>query len=231
MYTTKEFVLDYMRKKDMPYFTLKNGDGILTIQDQDISAEDAAAELDDFLKGFPDGGNFSILLSFKPGARKASAGNKLQNICFRFRINTNGKVFNAGQELSSVSHYSELSNRIMQLEIEKNRMEFEHKLEALKLEYSSKQKETFLDNPNVQAALMNLLGMWGNNSGMIKTSGTPPINGAEILEETDEKTKLQNALKRLIKHDKNFINNICKLADLAETNPSMYEVAVNFLNK
>jgi hypothetical protein len=114
----------------------------------------------------------------------------------------------------------------MQLELEKNKMEFEHKLEALRLEYKDKQKETFLDNPNVQAALMNILGMWGNN-GVIKTQGNPPINGTEIL---DDKTRLQEALKRLLKHDNDFINNICKLADLAENNPSTYKMAVNFLN-
>jgi hypothetical protein len=215
-----------MVKKNMPFYTLRNSDGILDIQEEDISATEAAAQLDDFIKMYGDGGNFSILLSYRPGARKATGGNKLQNICFRFRTNTHEEVPNTGHKLHNISHYTELTNRIMQLELEKNKMEFEHKLEALRLEYKDKQKETFLDNPNVQAALMNILGMWGNN-GVIKTQGNPPINGTEIL---DDKARLQEALKRLLKHDNDFINNICKLADLAENNPSTYKMAVNFLN-
>jgi hypothetical protein len=226
MYTSKEFVLDYMVKKNMPFYTLRNSDGILDIQEEEISATEAAGQLDDFLKMYGDGGNFNILLSYRAGARKATGGNKLQNICFRFRTNTHEEVSNTGNKLQNISHYTELTNRIMQLELEKNKMEFEHKLEALRLEYKDKQKETFLDNPNVQAALMNILGMWGNN-GVIKTQGNPPINGTEIL---DDKTRLQEALKRLLKHDNDFINNICKLADLAENNPSTYKMAVNFLN-
>jgi hypothetical protein len=43
------------------------------------------------------------------------------------------------------------------------------------------------------------------------------------------KERLNKAITRLLKADPNFVNNVEKLANLAEKNPSMYKMAVQQL--
>ena len=46
-----------------------------------------------------------------------------------------------------------------------------------------------------------------------------------------DKEKLMNAINKLVKHDSNFVNNLSKLAELAEKKPFIYKEAVAQLNK
>jgi hypothetical protein len=45
----------------------------------------------------------------------------------------------------------------------------------------------------------------------------------------DNRQKINNAVVRLIKADKNFADNISKLADIADENPLIYNMAISKL--
>jgi predicted O-linked N-acetylglucosamine transferase (SPINDLY family) len=61
-----------------------------------------------------------------------------------------------------------------------------------------------------------------------------PMNGVDTMEKptnTQNKQALMvQAVNKLINLDPNFSDNICKLAELAERNPTVYKMAVNQLN-
>lgn len=114
-----------------------------------------------------------------------------------------------------------IHSNFLSLMDERNK-QFELRMEMLK-------KETA--NPNEafnQAALTTIAGMFGGGGGM-----NVGINGIGVAEETptstDMKERLNKAITRLLKADPNFVNNIEKLANLSEKNPSMYKMAVQQL--
>ena len=59
---------------------------------------------------------------------------------------------------------------------------------------------------------------------------TPVTDYSEAIETIeDEKTKLNNAIKKLYKNNKNLASDLTKLAEISETNPSMFNMLLNSL--
>ena len=89
----------------------------------------------------------------------------------------------------------------------------------------------------MQTAITAISGMFGGGSN-IALSGFDTMD-LPVMETTktntikpmvdDNRQKINNAVVRLIKADKNFADNISKLADIADENPLIYNMAISKL--
>ena len=109
----------------------------------------------------------------------------------------------------------------------------EMQLEALKAEGANKNGS---NDALIQAALSAITGMFG--SQQIGVSGIDTLEMPAMVEQTennnnsmDDKTKkINNAVVRLIRGDKNFAEHITKLANLCDENILIYNMAIAKLN-
>lgn len=111
----------------------------------------------------------------------------------------------------------------------------ELQMEAMKTELSKDKGNDGL----ITAAMGAISGMFGNGGNNIALSGfdtmeMPAIQttkkSTEPMIVDDNRQKINNAVVRLMKSDQNFANHICKLADLADESPLIYNMAISKLD-
>ena len=220
---TREFLLSQLKAKNMPFYVVKNDRGKLIDQNQEVTDIDEAHDLlESALNNIQDG-TIIVELSGKTKRAKADGGNVLV-MTYTIRIKPDKPSAASIADGSIITLYDRFNDKLRQSEIDRLRLEYELKMLAL-----TNENKTGFDHPLAQAAINGFLGMLNNNgSGAIPTSGTPPINGAGSG--ADAAARLKTALTKLVKLDPDFVINLEKLATLAETNPAMYNQAVNLLN-
>lgn len=220
---TREFLLSQLKVKNMPFYVVKNDRGKLIDQNQEVTDIDEAHDLLESALNNIQEGTITVELSEKTKKAKANGGNLLV-MTYTIRIKPDKPSAASIADGSIITLYDRFNDKLRQSEIDRLRLEYELKILAL-----TNENKTGFDHPLAQAAINGFLGMLNNNgSGAIPTSGTPPINGAGAG--ADAAARLKTALTKLVKLDPDFVINLEKLATLAETNPAMYNQAVNLLN-
>lgn len=218
---TREFLLSQLKAKNMPFYVVKNDRGKLIDQNQEVTDIDEAHDLLESALNNIQEGTITVELSGKTKRAKADGGNVLV-MTYTIRIKPDKPSAASIADGSIITLYDRFNDKLRQSEIDRLRLEYELKMLAL-----TNENKTGFDHPLAQAAINGFLGMLNNNgSGAIPTNGTPPINGAEA----NAAARLKTALTKLVKLDPDFVVNLEKLATLAETNPAMYNQAVNLLN-
>ncbi len=114
-------------------------------------------------------------------------------------------------------------------EINKDREENEV-LKAIKqisdrLDYLENEEEEESEVNGSNDQMQQLLGL----IGMLKQQANPTLNGVQENTTIDEKTILQNAIKRLYAKNKNLAADLNKLADISEKQPDMFNMLINSL--
>lgn len=220
---TREFLLSQLKAKNMPFYVVKNDRGKLIDQNQEVTDIDEAHDLLESALNNIQEGTITVELSGKTKRAKADGGNVLV-MTYTIRIKPDKPSAASIADGSIITLYDRFNDKLRQSEIDRLRLEYELKMLAL-----TNENKTGFDHPLAQAAINGFLGMLNNNgSGAIPTNGTPPINGAGAG--TDAAARLKTAITKLAKLDPDFVINLEKLATLAETNPAMYNQAVNLLN-
>lgn len=220
---TREFLLSQLKAKNMPFYVIKNDRNKLIDQNQEVTDIDEAHDLLESALNNIQEGTITVELSEKTKKAKANGGNLLV-MTYTIRIKPDKPSAASIADGSIITLYDRFNDKLRQSEIDRLRLEYELKMLAL-----TNENKTGFDHPLAQAAINGFLGMLNNNgSGAIPTNGTPPINGAGAG--TDAAARLKTAITKLAKLDPDFVINLEKLATLAETNPAMYNQAVNLLN-
>lgn len=220
---TREFLLSQLKAKNMPFYVVKNDRGKLIDQNQEVTDIDEAHDLLESALNNIQEGTITVELSGKTKRAKADGGNVLV-MTYTIKIKPDKPSAASIADGSIITLYDRFNDKLRQSEIDRLRLEYELKMLAL-----TNENKTGFDHPLAQAAINGFLGMLNNNgSGAIPTNGTPPINGAGA--EANAAARLKTALTKLVKLDPEFVINLEKLATLAETNPAMYNQAVNLLN-
>lgn len=218
---TREFLLSQLKAKNMPFYVVKNDRGKLIDQNQEVTDIDEAHDLLESALNNIQEGTITVELSEKTKKAKANGGNLLV-MTYTIRIKPDKPSAASIADGSIITLYDRFNDKLRQSEIDRLRLEYELKMLAL-----TNENKTGFDHPLAQAAINGFLGMLNNNgAGAIPTNGTPPINGAGA----DAAARLKTAITKLAKLDPDFVINLEKLATLAETNPAMYNQAVNLLN-
>lgn len=153
---------------------------------------------------------------------KMSATFCINSVYGRPEATTNTPVNNM-LDVGTLKHeiLNELTKQREENEILKEIKKLSDRLDYLE---TDEEEETEVNGDNNQ--LNQLMGL----IGLLKQQANPTLNGTtDTTNTTDEKTLLQNAIKRLYAKNKNLASDLNKLADISETNPEMFNMLINSL--
>ena len=239
--TNIKYLYDLMDKEKFTYFTVYDSKNS-PMRDQcneNYSVQDAKDDLEQFLQY--NSGVFRVEFrrtkTNHPNTKNYSF--TIDNIRAEQREDVSGiGSFDGGADYMSIINSKDEKIEKLQSEMFANMMaamakQHELQMEALK---TNLKKDTGND-ALMQTAITAITGMFGGGSN-IALSGFDSME-MPVIEKTntntedtmvdDNKRKINSAVVRLIKADKDFADNITKLADIADENPLIYSMAINKL--
>lgn len=226
-------IKDQMLNKQLPFFSIKEGNQVVDLQDDEGVSVDAAVEQLESIVESIESGILEIALSNKSKKQKAKGGADLMNFTYKIRIGESKKENESGSLA--------LIREIYELKADLQKKDFEHRMEELERIMSKKEKKPAfdLDHPLAQQAITGLLTHFAggsapvaNHTGIADNVSEPEAPAAETKTKRmtpEEKKTLTESIQRLSKVDPDIINTLVKLANLAESNPGKYNMAKTFL--
>ncbi len=237
--TKPEYIYQLMRDENRPYFTITDQkDNCLRTHLDNPDVEHAILQLQDFLKW--NDGVFTICMRQTPKAingrdkglvytfsNSLMANEARDNAQNKVPVTGIGSVFTNPSQIYGFDPMQ----KVMELMSENNRLSQEIVRSSLKndmaaLEERLKSKDD--GGAFQEVAVKAIAGLFG--AGMPGAKVGLAGLGDDPIDPNDKKSKINNAVVRLIKVDPNFADNIAKLADLAENKPAIYNMAIGQLN-
>lgn len=229
--TNIKYVLDLIEREKIQFFKVTGADNksiVLKQDNPDVSVTEAYNMLEDFLASC-EPGIINISLSELSDKEKGNGG-ALKTKMYSFRVRVGTAVSRiAGTDANFMSGevkglMQENYNLRMQMQLMEQQQK--HKEELRKLD---EKIEGLKDNDPLEKYAPMIQALAGKFLG----GGAAPVAGIHGHEEeaqpSDKKTRLTKAVNRLIKADKNFVDNIELLADFAEKSPEKYNSFVPML--
>lgn len=236
-YAKKEFVLQKMLRDSLPYYQVKDEENKFVIDENNAekNSEIAKNNLSECLESL-EGKFVNVRISDKMFRGEDVQNGTLKAGVFHFRIKLEETTTQSPKSgINGVDNYhSQLSNELAKLREENAQIKEsirQKEIDDLKQRIKELEKEGKEHSNSALDSLLLGIGsqILGNTQEEIK-----PINdNLENMAENEKSEKLQRinaAIGTLVKYDKNFINNIEKLAKLAKENNLIYKVAVEKLN-
>lgn len=247
-----DFLLDIMKDLDTRYFRIYNMDyGRLFENFQQVSISDAQRRMQDFFKRAGDG-SYRVLL-YKNNGLKVNGQPKEEG--FEHEViksaslidekprnqGMGGMEFNAGYmgavdmptHLASKDQIMELRLQLLSKDNEIARLQ--DRIEDLKTKHDVEISNAKNPQELIKQVAPSILGaIQGLDLSSFGKKPQAPMNGVDTMEQPtntqSKQVQMVQAINKLIKHDPNFADNISKLAELAERNPTVYKMAVQQLN-
>lgn len=143
-----------------------------------------------------------------------------------YRVGSMGSV-GLDTYLSTKDEIMALRLKIQQLEMENRYLEdkYAKEIESIKKDYEDK----LSSDKKIEGIIGSVLPAIGLGGGIAGISGL--TQNAHMEKEKTSKEKVIDAVNVLLQSDPDFVENITKLAKLAQKNPTIYKVAVEQLNK
>jgi len=163
-----------------------------------------------------------ILRRGMQGTEDAGAFDMAQQM---YRAGSMGSI-GLDQYLGATDEIMTLRLRIQQLEMDNKYLEdkYTSEIEKLKKEHEA-EKSSEKKIEGIIGSVLPAMGLGGN--GMAGITGLTE----EVMEQKSTKQQVIEAVNILLQHDVDFVTNIQKLSKLAQSNPQIYKVAVEQLNK
>ena len=248
-----DFLLDIMKDLDAKYFRVYNMDyGRMYENFQQVSLSEAQKRMQGFFDRAGDG-SYRVVL-FKSNALKANGQPKEEG--FEYEVIKSGTLMDdsnnkgnsggmggmdfQGGYMGAVDMPTHLASKDQIMELRLQLLSKENEIARLndKIEDLTRKHEQDIANAKnpqelIKQVAPSILGaVQGMDLSSFGKKPQAPMNGVETetMEQTQNKQALMvQAVNKLIKLDPNFADNICKLAEIAEKNPAVYQVAVNQL--
>lgn len=215
--TPLKTIQDEMVKKGLAYYSIKHGGQLITRQEEEMSPEQAAEELEQFVKGL--GYSYvDVELSKRPHSEKAKGGN-IANFHHRLSLKKEGAPI-TGPASASNGQLMDLLREIADLKAQIIEKTYEAKLNLLERKIEDIEKGD--KNPIQEAALMALVNMFGAGNGIAAPSAAV-VAGPPQGESSDDKSRLKSAIRALAAADPDYITTLEMLGRFAQKNPSQYE--------
>jgi hypothetical protein len=240
--TNIKYLYDLMDKEGFTFFTIYDSKGspMRDQCNQSYSIDDAKNDLNQFLEY--NSGVFRVELR-----RTKQNNSTTKNYSFTIDNMKSDRddsmpMGNVGADMDYMSVIRAKDDKIdkLQSEMFANMMAAMNKQHEMQVEALEKQYKN-ADGGNdqlMQSAISALSGMFGGSN--IGLSGLDTLTSPVVEEKThtvnnnindnkmidDEKKIINSAVVRLMNNDKEFANNITKLADLCEGNPLIYKMAI-----
>ena len=217
-------IFSKMAVNKMPFYKVLDSDGKTILDqndDEDTTVDEAANRLRDTLENLT--GLITVVLSDYSGKQKGAGGNKATNIRFSIKL-TDGDIrgINGNSELREDTLRNAIS-REYEAKFEALKEKFEHEKAMAKMQA---QIDEMKNGNDLDKYLPVITGLLSQQSGALAGMPEQPhITGTG----DSPKERLLSAINRIIKVDSNFVENIERLADLAENNPMIYKIAIDKL--
>lgn len=225
--TDYNFVLDKMQVEKLPYYAVLDSDGKTTLdenQDPELGVDMAVKQLTNTLENLT--GLVTITLSPYTKKQKGEGLSIQRNLRFTTRLPDKAAVSGIGAiSHTPAANYNDIEDRI--------RREYEAKFEAQKREFDLMRRIEKLEEEKSESLEQSeltkmVIGMIPSLMGGTMPVGSPNING---LPENNIHQRINAAIKILYANDKNFIENLEKLATIAQNNPLIYQIAISKLKE
>ena len=249
-----DFLLDIMKDLDTKFFRVYNMDyGRMYENFQQVSLGDAQKRMQDFFKRAGDG-SYRVVL-YKTNGLKANGQPKEEG--FEYEViksaslqddkpkqqgmNGMGMDFSGGY-MGAVDMPTHLASKDQIMELRLQLLSKENEIARLQdriedLQRKHEQDLASAKNPQelIKQVAPSILGaVQGLDLSSFGKKPQAPMNGVDTMEKPtntqDKQALMVQAVNKLIKLDPSFSDNICKLSELAERNPTVYKMAVNQLN-
>jgi hypothetical protein len=243
--TNIKYLYDLMDKEGFTYFTIFDSKGS-PMRDQcneNYTVEDAKADLSQFLEYNSGVFRVEFRRTKQNNATTKNYSFTIDNMKSEREDEMPMGNMGAGMDYMSVIRAKDDKIDKLQSEMFANMMaamnkQHELQVEALKNEYKNANGG---NDQLMQSAISALSGMFGGSN--IGLSGIDTLTSPIAEEKTqnitnnsndnkmidDERKIINSAVVRLMNNDKDFANNISKLADLCEENPLIYKMAISKL--
>jgi len=240
--TNIKYLFDLMDKENFTFFTVyDNKNSPMRDQcNENYTVQDAKEDLEQFLQY--NSGVFRV--EFRRAKNNGPATKNysftIDNLKSDREPVTGLGSFDGGANMDYMSIINAKDEKIEKLQSEMfaNMMAAMSKQHELQME--AMRNELSKDKGNdglITAAMGALSGMFGGGSNValsgfdsmeLPTIETTKKTMTPIVD--DNRQKINNAVVRLMKSDQNFANHICKLADLADESPLIYNMAISKLD-
>ncbi len=226
--TNIDDVIDFVKRNDSPYWTVRDqsGNKIAEQQNEDVELPASIKLLNEVLMRYEEGGAKLCITHQKQHGNKGAAGAfKIWYTTPRIATGALAGVENAGGSKQVL----DLIERIHTVEKSALEREHERRMEDLKRELTRKEKppsvtdklvETLLSNPAIGNAIAGILGKFAGAPAPI--AGHAAIQGHVDELPADQQTKIENAINTLLEVDADFANTITILADFAKRKPDSF---------
>lgn len=219
-----ELILDKMQKENLPFYQILDNDGKTMIdqnEDPEVSAHEAAKKMQDIFDSIS--GTVIVKLCNKTKEDKGKGG-AIRNITLTTKIPDHSNNSNI-QGIGAVApNISDIEARLE----EKYNQKFEaYKREQDLLRRIEKLEAEKKEGNDVEKYMPLIAGIFGNQIPTPLAGNDPNINGID----NEVHQRINAAIKILYRNDKNFVSNLEKLANIAQNNPIVYQVAIEKLKE
>jgi type III secretion system FlhB-like substrate exporter len=238
--TSPQFVLERMRLHGFKYYQVFAQDGKTLIEEQqhpDVDCVEAMNRLESILNNTD--GLVTVKISERNRDEKGQGGSIRS---FTYQLQLGGSHMgnpapsaDRGIGIHGIAAIQTSLEEKFTAKLEALQREYEHREELRRLNEKITDLETQLNtkNPYVEWG-MQQLDKYGPAilGGFLGKPAAPMIHGPgqePVADDID--ARAERALIRLLKVDPDFISNLEKLADMAETNQPLYQMAVAMLNQ
>ncbi len=235
-----------MHANRLAYYKVLDSDGktILDIQDDnEVSVDEAVNRLRDTLENLT--GLITVVLSDKPKKDKG-AGGAINDLKITIKLTEDGSSKGiTGHEMGNDIIRNSIAKEY-EAKMETLQEKHKNEVERLKMEHANEKKFADLhekikelkDGDYLDKVLPMISGIFGAPPVAPGINGIPP--GGETVEmpqhphitgpaDPNGKARMVNAINRLLKVDQNFIEHLELLANLSESNPMVYQIAIQKL--
>jgi hypothetical protein len=223
------YITDKMQSDKLQFYQILDNDGKTIIDendDKEIGVDEATKRVSDIFERIR--GTFIVKLSNKNKSEKATGGS-IRNLTFTTKINENGTTTPV-QGIGAIN-----SNTIAEIEA-KLEEKYAQKFESFKREQDLLRRIEKLEEEKQEPDMLEkyapyIQGLFGliNQAPGVPLNGSPNINGP--AESNPIHSRINAAIKILYANDKNFVNNLEKLADIAQNKPLVYAIAIEKLKE
>jgi len=256
-----QFIINAMQEMDARFYTIEDASGHpMYEQWQNVSLDKSIERFKNFVKNCSSNSQFVIYL-YKDNKRLKNGEPTAANRGMRYEVWVDDNNFDSNQGMTGVEanpqtpqhmgvdgiaesmyrvgtmgsigldtyltskdEIMSLKLKIQQLEMENKYLQDKHQQEMSRLEKDYEDKLS--SDKKIEGIIGSVLPAMGLGGGMAGINGI----GA-VAEEKSTKTIVIEAVNVLLKHDADFVHNIQNLAKLAQSNPQVYKMAVEQLNK
>jgi hypothetical protein len=224
-----DWIIRKMLAEKLPFYQVIDSDGKTVIDENDdseVDVNEASKRLLDLFDKIS--GPITVKLSDKTKKQKG-AGGSARNLSYTLKI-VNNNNNNSVNGIGAVNNTANIADIEARLEA-KYKEQFEAKMREIELlrriEKLEDEKNAPDDIEKYAPIIQAIAGIFGN--GAVPLNGSPNINGPGEVNPVF--SRINAAVKILYNNDKNFVENLEKLAQIAQNKPFIYSMAISKLKE